>query len=98
MSFESGVKRGKEVAISKPCWSSGYLHSFAEAKSFFPGLPSAPSACGDSLKPSVDSKISTLGSRNNHLFLFASATRKTALCPETWVAPASAPNLSPEFC
>ena len=80
--FESGVKRGKEVAISKPSWSSGYQLSFAEAKSFFPGLPSAPSACRDSLKPSVDSKISTLGSRNNHLFRFASATRKTALCPE----------------
>ena len=42
MSFESGVKRGKEVAISKPFWSSGYQHSFAEAKSFFPGLLSAP--------------------------------------------------------
>jgi len=72
MSFESGVKRGKEVAISKPSWSSGYQHSFAEAESFFPGSP-VRSACGDSLKPSVDSKISTLGSRNNHLFRFASA-------------------------
>ena len=78
MSFESDVKRGKEVAISKPCWSSGYQQSFAEVKNFFPGCPVR-----------VPWLIGAERRLKNHRSFLQPRRGKNGSLPETCVTPAA---------